>query len=179
MKDISMHIMDILQNSTRAGSKTIKLSLLIDTKQDRLTLIFEDDGCGMDKVTLEKVLSPFFTTRTTREVGLGLSLLKQNAELTGGTLCINSELGIGTKVTVTMGYSHIDRQPLGDIAGTVVLAASAYPDIRFIFHYKKDKNSYCFDTQEVNAILDGVPINEPEVIKYLIEMVKENMAQID
>jgi anti-sigma regulatory factor (Ser/Thr protein kinase) len=176
MKEISMHIMDILQNSTRAGAKTVEISLLIDTKKDTLTLIFKDDGCGMDKATVDKVLSPFFTTRTTREVGLGLSLLKQNAELTGGSLSISSELGTSTTVTVIMGYSHIDRQPLGDIAGTVVLTASAYPDIRFIFYYQKDKINYLFDTQEVNEILDGVSIQEPEVIQYLKEMIIENIS---
>lgn len=176
MKDISMHIMDILQNSTRAGARTVELSLLIDTKKDTLTLIFKDNGCGMDKTTMDKVLSPFFTTRTTREVGLGLSLLKQNAELTGGTLSISSELGVGTTVTTIMGYSHIDRQPLGDIAGTVVLTASAYPNIRFIFHYKKDDTDYLFDTQEVNEALEGISIQEPEVIQYLKEMIINNIS---
>jgi anti-sigma regulatory factor (Ser/Thr protein kinase) len=175
MKDISMHIMDILQNSTRAGAKTIELDLHIDTKKDTLAIIFKDDGCGMNETTMSKALNPFFTTRTTRDVGLGLSLLKQNAELTGGTLSMTSALGVGTTVTAVMGYSHIDRQPLGDIAGTVVLTASAYPDIRFIFHYRKDETDYTFDTQEINEALDGLSIQQPEIIQYLREMVEENI----
>ncbi|MDR1346114.1 MAG: ATP-binding protein [Bacteroidales bacterium] len=175
MKDISMHIMDILQNSTRAGAKTVELDLYIDTKKDTLTIIFKDDGCGMDEATMAKALNPFFTTRTTRDVGLGLSLLKQNAELAGGTLSMTSAPGVGTTVTAVMGYSHIDRQPLGDIAGTVVLTASAYPDIRFIFHFRKDEIDYTFDTQEINEALDGLSIQQPEIIQYLREMVEENI----
>lgn len=177
MKDLSMHIMDILQNSTRAGATEIGLDVIENKVADTLTLRFTDNGCGMDADTLSKVLNPFFTTRTTRKVGLGLSLIKQNAEQTGGSLDITSEKGKGTVVTATFGYSHIDRPPMGDLAGTIVLTASAYPDIRFIFHYKADEVDYVFDTKEVLEVLDGISIQEPEVIQYLKEMIQENIKQ--
>lgn len=176
MKDLSMHIMDILQNSTRAGATVIELDVDESPLKDKLTLTFKDNGCGMDEATLSKVLNPFFTTRTTRKVGLGLSLLKQNAEMTGGSLAIESKVNVGTTVTATFGYAHLDRPPMGDLAGTVVLTASAYPSIHFIFHYSSDQLDYVFDTDEVNEALEGVSIQDPEIIAYLKEMILENIT---
>lgn len=175
MKDLSMHIMDILQNSTRAKATEVTLEVIEDPAADTLTLRFIDNGCGMDAETVQKVINPFFTTRTTRKVGLGLPLLKQNTEQTGGSLDIQSEVGVGTTVTAVFGLTHLDRPPMGDLAGTVVLTASAYPDIHFIFHYKNDHVDYTFDTDEVNEALDGMSIQDPEIITYLREMVEENI----
>ena len=179
MKDLSMHIMDILQNSTRAGATEVTLEVLEDAAADTLTIRFIDNGCGMDAETVQKVINPFFTTRTTRKVGLGLPLLKQNTEQTGGSLDIQSEKGKGTTVTAVFGRSHLDRPPMGDLAGTVVLTASAYPDIRFIFHYHNGETDYVFDTVEVNEALDGISIQEPEVIQYLKEMIQENIGNVE
>ena len=179
MKDLSMHIMDILQNSTRAGASEVTLEVLEDAAADTLTIRFIDNGCGMDAETVQKVINPFFTTRTTRKVGLGLPLLKQNTEQTGGSLDIQSEKGKGTTVTAVFGRSHLDRPPMGDLAGTIVLTASAYPDIRFIFHYHNGETDYVFDTVEVNEALDGISIQEPEVIQYLKEMIQENIGNVD
>lgn len=172
-----MHIMDILQNSTRAGATEVTLEVIENPAADTLTIRFIDNGCGMDAETVQKVINPFFTTRTTRKVGLGLPLLKQNTEQTGGSLNIQSEKGKGTTVTAVFGLTHLDRPPMGDLAGTVVLTASAYPDIRFIFHYKNDKVDYVFDTKEVNEALDGISIQEPEVIEYLKEMIESNISE--
>ena len=179
MKDLSMHIMDILQNSTRAGATEVTLEVLEDVAADTLTIRFIDNGCGMDAETVQKVINPFVTTRTTRKVGLGLPLLKQNTEQTGGSLDIQSEKGKGTTVTAVFGRSHLDRPPMGDLAGTVILTASAYPDIRFIFHYHNGETDYVFDTVEVNEALDGISIQEPEVIQYLKEMIQENIGNVD
>ena len=173
-----MHIMDILQNSTRAGASEVTLEVLEDAAADTLTIRFIDNGCGMDAETVQKVINPFFTTRTTRKVGLGLPLLKQNTEQTGGSLDIQSEKGKGTTVTAVFGLTHLDRPPMGDLAGTVVLTASAYPDIRFIFHYHNGETDYVFDTVEVNEALDGISIQEPEVIQYLKEMIQENIGNV-
>lgn len=176
MKDLSMHIMDILQNSTRAKATEITLEVLLDSAQDTLTLIFKDNGCGMSEETVQKVIDPFYTSRTTRKVGLGLPLLKQNSEMTGGSMSIQSKEGVGTTVTAVFGLTHLDTPPMGDLAGTIVLTISAYPDIRFIFHYKRnDEVDYVLDTNEVYEILDGVPINDPDVIASLKEMVEENI----
>ena len=178
MKDLSMHIMDILQNSTRAGATEVTLEVIENPAADTLTIRFIDNGCGMDAETVQKVINPFFTTRTTRKVGLGLPLLKQNTEQTGGSLDIQSEKGKGTTVTAVFGLTHLDRPPMGDLAGTVVLTASAYPDIRFIFHYHNGETDYVFDTVEVNEALDGISIQEPEVIQYLKEMIQENIGNV-
>ena len=176
MKDLSMHIMDILQNSTRAKATEITLEVLLDSAQDTLTLVFKDNGCGMSEETVQKVIDPFYTSRTTRKVGLGLPLLKQNSEMTGGSMTIQSKEGVGTTVTAVFGLTHLDTPPMGDLAGTIVLTISAYPDIRFIFHYKRDDEvDYVLDTDEVYEILDGVPINDPDVIASLKEMVEENI----
>ena len=176
MKDLSMHIMDILQNSTRAKAGTITLEVLLDSQADTLTLIFKDDGCGMSPEMVEKVTNPFFTTRTTRKVGLGLPLLKQNTEMTGGSMDIQSEVGVGTTVTAVFGLTHLDTPPMGDLAGTMVLTISAHPEIHFIFHYKRDEEiDYTLDTDEVYEVLDGMPINDPDVIASLKEMVEENI----
>ena len=176
MKDLSMHIMDILQNSTRAKATEITLEVLIDTEKDTLTLVFKDNGCGMDEETVQKVIDPFYTSRTTRKVGLGLPLLKQNCEMTGGSMHIESKVGVGTTVTAVFGLTHLDTPPMGDLAGTLVLTISAYPDIRFIFHYQiDDEVDYVLDTKEVYEILDGMPINDPDVIASLKEMVEENI----
>lgn len=175
MKDLSLHILDILQNSTRAGATKIELSINKQEKEDLLTLTFKDNGCGMDEETMKKVTDPFFTTRTTRKVGLGLPLLKQNAEMTGGSFSIASAPNKGTEVICTFKLSHIDLKPMGDIPGAVILTVSAHPDVHFIFHYQNDHTDYLFDTQEIYEALDGMSIQNPEIMQYLKEMIEENM----
>ena len=175
-----MHIMDILQNSTRAKANNITLEVLENHDADTLTLIFKDDGCGMSAETVKKVVNPFFTTRTTRKVGLGLPLLKQNSEMTGGSMKIESELGVGTTVTAVFGLTHLDRPSMGDLAGTMVLTIAAHPEIHFVFHFQRVKDGteqtdYILDTDEVYEALDGVSLQEPEVMSYLKEMVEENI----
>ena len=178
MKDLALHIMDILQNSTRAGASKIELDIVEDTVENTYKIIFTDNGCGMDEDTVKRVVDPFFTTRTVRKVGLGLPLLKQNCEQTGGSLHITSKLGEGTQVEAVFIHNHIDRPTLGDIAGTLVLTASAYPDIHFIYRHKKDGETYEFDTEEVKEALDGLSIQMPEIIRYLREMICENLKEM-
>ena len=175
-----MHIMDILQNSTRAKANNITLEVLENHDADTLTLIFKDDGCGMSAEMVEKVTNPFFTTRTTRKVGLGLPLLKQNTEQTGGSMHIDSEVGVGTTVTAVFGLTHLDRPPMGDLAGTMVLTIAAHPEIHFILHFQRVKDGaeqtdYILDTDELYEALDGVSMQEPEVMAYIKEMVEENL----
>ncbi len=176
MKDLSLHIMDIFQNSTRAGATEVQLNIEESHDEDTLTIEFIDNGSGMDSETLSHVLDPFYTTRTTRKVGMGLSLMKQNAELTGGGLTIRSELNVGTIVSVTFGLTHIDRQPLGDVASTLILTVAANPEIRFLFHYKTPDVDFLFDTEEIKEALDGVSIQEPEMVQAMTEYVRNNMV---
>ena len=120
MKELSLNLLDIVENSTRAGASLVTIRVIEEPEADRLTLYIEDDGSGMSPELLEAVQDPFTTTRTTRKVGLGIPFLKEGAEMTGGSLDLWSREGEGTRVTATYGYSHIDRPPLGDLAETVV-----------------------------------------------------------
>ena len=178
MNDLSLHILDILQNSVRAGASIIELDIIENTVENTFRIVFTDNGCGMDEEMVKRVVDPFFTTRTVRKVGLGLPLLKQTCEQTGGSLHITSKLKEGTRVEAVFTRNHIDRPPLGDMAGTVVFTASAYPDIHFVYRHRKDGKSYTFDTKEVNEVLDGLSIQTPEVIRYLTEMIEENLKEI-
>ena len=179
MKDLSLHVMDILQNSTRAKATLIKFTIIENEEQDIYELIFEDNGCGMSEETLQRVTDPFFTTRTVRKVGLGIPLLKQNCEKTGGRFSISSQVGVGTEVHAVFSHKHIDRPALGDIATTIVYTASAYPDIHFIYKHIHNDKEYVFDTQEIAEVLDGISIQNPEIIAYLVEMVRENLKEIN
>ena len=178
MKDLSLHILDILQNSITAGAKLIRLEIEEVPVKDNYSIKFTDDGKGMEANMTQQATDPFFTTRTTRKVGLGLSLLKQNAERTGGYLMISSTPGVGTEVKACFGYSHIDRLPTGDIAGTLALTASSYPAIDFIYRHTTPKGSFVFDTTEIKETLEEVPINDPQVIAFMKNLIRENLEEI-
>ncbi|MCT4616450.1 MAG: ATP-binding protein [Marinifilaceae bacterium] len=179
MKDLSMHIMDIVQNSIRAKSSLIKIFICEDKLEDIFEIFIEDDGYGIDANDLNKVMDPFFTSRTTRKVGLGISLLKQNAELTNGYLEIKSEKNKGTKLKAVFSHKHIDRPILGDISSTVALMAGANPELDFIYKHKTNKGEYIFNTIEVKDVLGGVSISDPNIITYLKEMIQENLNELE
>lgn len=131
MNDLSLHILDIIQNSIAAQATFISLYVCVDEKRDVLTISIADNGMGMTKQQIAKVEDPFFTTRTTRRVGLGIPLFKQSAEQSGGGLKIESAVGVGTVITATFGYTNIDRPPMGDIENTFELMVSCNPKIQF------------------------------------------------
>ncbi|MBW6490543.1 MAG: ATP-binding protein [Lentimicrobium sp.] len=178
MKDFAMHLMDIVQNSISAGADLIEVLIRESVKDDTLTLTIIDNGKGIPSDLLEKVTDPYITSRTTRKVGLGLPLLKQHAESTGGYLKILSTEGNGTKVIGNFGLTHFDRQPLGDISGTIVLLAAANVKIRFVYEHITDAGEFKFDTKEVNEMLEGMSISEAQVMKFLKEMINENLKEI-
>jgi len=149
MEDLSLHILDIVENSIRARAKKIEIKIIEEKKKDLLTIEIIDDGKGMDEKTLKDVLDPFFTTKNTRKVGLGLSLLAQSAEESGGSIKIESKIGQGTKVKATFGYSHIDRKPLGDIYESLKVLITVNTDINFIYKYQKDNANYHLDTKGI------------------------------
>ena len=146
MEDFSLHILDIVENSIRACAKKIEIKIIEEKKKDLLTIEIIDNGKGMDEKTLKNVLDPFFTTKNTRKVGLGLSLFAQSAGESGGSIKIESKPGKGTKVKATFGYSHIDRKPIGDINESLKVLITANPDINFIYEYQEDCISYHLDT---------------------------------
>jgi K+-sensing histidine kinase KdpD len=149
MEDLSLHILDIVENSIRAHAKKIEIKIIEEKKKDLLTIEIIDDGKGMDKKTLKNVLDPFFTTKNTKRVGLGLSLLAQSAEESGGSIKIESKPGQGTKVKAVFGYSHIDRKPLGNVNKSLKVLITTNPDINFIYEYRKDDVGYRLDTKGI------------------------------
>jgi hypothetical protein len=173
-----MHIMDIFQNSVSAKASMISIDIDEDTQKNYLQLTITDNGCGMTDAIVNKVTDPFFTTRTTRKVGLGLPLLKQNAERTGGFFRLESKEGEGTRMTAQFVLDNIDRPVLGDIPGTVILMVMGNPGIGITYNHKKDGRNYNFSTMDVKEALGDIPLNEPSVYKYLREMITENLSEI-
>jgi hypothetical protein len=178
MKDLSLHIIDILQNSTRAEATEVTLSIYENLQEDILSIQIEDNGKGMSEEIIIKVIDPFYTTRTTRKVGMGLPLLKQNAELTGGLLKIESEIGVGTTVFVSFGLSHIDRPELGDMPQTIKTFIAGNPEVKFSYKHMVGSNEFELKTEEIKDILDGIPINNLKVLKYIEELVFENLKEL-
>lgn len=176
MKDLSMHIMDIAQNSVRAEAQLVQIAVV--ERGEDLIIQVEDDGSGMDAQTIEKVTDPFYTSRTTRKVGLGIPFIKQNAEQTDGKLVLKSEVGKGTTLRAIFGRYHIDRPPMGDLPGTIALLISGNADLDFVFSYEKDGENYQLDSREVKEILGDVDIRLPKVASFLKQMIDENLKEI-
>ena len=149
MEDLSLHILDIVENSISAMARRIEIRVDEDRAKDLVTIEIKDDGNGMDEQTLKKALDPFFTTRTTRKVGLGLSLLAQAAKDSEGTFDLSSCPGEGTTVNATFRLSHPDCKPMGDIGQTIQVLVMSHPEIDFLYEHKKDNSTYRFDTREV------------------------------
>jgi K+-sensing histidine kinase KdpD len=179
MKDLSLHILDIVQNSIRAKAKLIGIEISENPEIDQLIITITDDGTGMSQEEVIRAIDPFYTSRTTRKVGLGLSLFKQNAEVTGGSLTIESEPGKGTKVTATFGLQHVDRPIIGDLVGTLlILIADAKSESDYVFKHQTKTGTFELDTRQIRQTLENVPINHPEVRSFLKEMIQENLEQI-
>ena len=179
MQELSLNVLDIAQNSVRAGASRIDIWVVADRAADRLEIGVKDNGCGMTAEQVQKVTHPFFTTRTTRKVGLGVPLFKMAAEMTGGTFCIESEPGVGTSTVATFGLSHIDRMPLGDITGTISTLILFNQDIRFRYVYQYDGKSFVLDTNDLREILGDIPFDNPEVAGYITSYLEENKQETD
>ncbi len=178
MREIALHILDIVQNSLVAQAQNIWITILEDTPKDQLVVTIRDDGKGMDKETVRKVADPFYTTRTTRRVGLGLPLLQANTLACGGDLKIDSVLGKGTTIEATFGLKHIDRPPLGDMAATLVSFLSGSPDVDFFYCHQRDQNSFRLSTVEIKNNLAGLAVNHPEVLAWLQDFIREKEAKL-
>ena len=148
MEDLSLHILDIAENSISASAKRIEIRIDEDQAKDLLTIEIKDDGKGMDEQTLQKVLDPFYTTRTTRRVGLGLSLLAQATRESDGTIELDSKPGIGTTIKANFRFNHLDRKPMGDIDETIRTLVVGNPGIDFLYEHRKNNSIYHFDTRE-------------------------------
>ncbi|MFC2163999.1 ATP-binding protein [Acidobacteriota bacterium] len=167
MEDLSLHILDIAENSVRAQADTIEIRITEDRERDLLSVEVIDNGIGMDKETVKKVLDPFYTTKTVRRYGLGIPLLSAAAKTANGNLSIKSKKGEGTKIQADFQYSHIDRQPLGDIGQTIITLIMGNPEIDLIYVHTKNDHTYTFDTRDIRTQLGDIPLNSFDVIRII------------
>ena len=175
MRELSLNVMDIVQNSLVAGASLV--AVIVCEDDVNLTIIIEDNGKGMDAETLARVQSPFYTTRTTRSVGLGIPLYKMACEMTGGSLELSSSPGVGTKLKALFIKGHIDMVPLGDISQTIQLLVTCNPEVDFVYTRTLHNRSYTMDTREMRDVLgEDVPLSSPEVSLWLKEYLGEQDA---
>jgi len=178
MQDLSLHILDIAENSINADAKNIVIRIAEDSKRDVLIIEIIDDGKGMNPEYKEKVTDPFVTTRTTRRVGLGLPLLKAAAETANGKLTIESAPGTGTIVTATFQLSHIDRKPIGNMAETIITLAAGNPEVNLRYVRKRDSKEFIFDTKHFMKNLNGSRKNFTAALSEMRNYLKENSKTI-
>lgn len=178
MKTLADHILDIVQNSIRAGATLIEIMVEEDKNNDICTLLIQDNGCGMDDETLKQATNPFFTTRKTRKVGLGLSLLKQNAEMANGKFNIQSQLYRGTEVKATFQLSHFDRPMLGEVWDAFYLTMLANKSVEFIYEHKTNKGDFKISSTEIKKSTEGVSLQQPEIREAITDLIKNNITDI-
>ncbi len=182
MRELSLNVMDVTQNSISAGAKMIKIIVREDKTADTLSISIEDNGRGMSEEQVRSVTDPFYTTRTTRNVGLGVPLFKMEAEMTGGSFEISSKPGVGTKLTAVFKPSSVDMIPLGDINGTILLLVTCNTDIDFQYTRslkEAEEREFSLNTQELKEILgDEVALNSPDVVIWIKEFLEENTREL-
>ncbi len=178
MKDLSMHVLDIIQNSVAAGAKNIEILIDEEISKDILTICIKDDGKGMSPSLLAQIRDPFITSRTTRKVGLGIPLFEQTCSISAGDILIESEVDVGTTVTATLKHSHIDRPPLGDIGGTMFIQIVTEPDIDYIYKHTINGKSFEIKTVEIKKILEGIPFSEPSVMEWIRSSIEEGLEML-
>ncbi|MCF8061669.1 MAG: ATP-binding protein [Deltaproteobacteria bacterium] len=176
MRDFSLHIMDVAENGLDAGANLIRITVKEEHDEDRLLITIADNGRGIPKEKIDQILDPFYTTRTTRRVGLGLSLFREASRRCDGDFKVNSEVGLGTEVTATFQLSHIDLPPMGDMAGTMAALIAGNPDADFVYTHEVDGNRFELDTREIREELEDVPLHHPEVIRYVTQTIREFLS---
>ena len=182
MKELSLNILDIVENSTKAKAEIVEITIIDKNKDFSITI--KDDGCGMNEATLLSVSDPFYTTRTTRKVGMGIPLFRFAAEQTGGTLTITSKhidefpADHGTTLTATFDKSHIDFTPLGDIISTMVTLIQGHPNVDFVLHHQLEDKIIMLDTRELRAVLEDVPLDTFEVLEWIKKNLEEQYSNV-
>ncbi|MCX7634445.1 MAG: ATP-binding protein [Syntrophales bacterium] len=178
MLELALHILDIAENSIRAGARNVAIRIKEEDDTDILSMEITDDGIGMDEKEQVKALDPFYTTKKVRRVGLGLPMLKQAAERAGGTFFLSSAPGKGTTVRVLFQKSHWDRQPLGDVPGAIMAVIAGSPDVDIDYEHTCNGRSFRFRTAELREMIDGLPLNQVEVLSYIKEHIREGLTDI-
>jgi hypothetical protein len=178
LRELALHLLDIAENSISAHASEITITVMEDSTADRLSMSVQDNGAGMDAQMVARVTDPFVTSRTTRKVGLGIPLLKAAAEACNGYLRITSQLGAGTLVEVEFQRSHIDRMPLGDLAGTLLSLVIGSPQVHWIFHYQVDSRQFIFDDAPLKVELVDIPFTDPAVLAYIRETLSSGVTEL-
>jgi len=178
VRELALHLLDIAENSVSANARRVEIAVEEDVARDRLKLSVRDDGKGMDEEMVARVSDPFVTSRTTRKVGLGIPLLKAAAESCNGYLRINSAVGRGTTVEAEFQRSHIDRMPLGDVAGTLYTLIVGWPDVQWVLRYRCNGGTFEFDSQPIRRELGDIPLSEPSVLAYIRQALQEGVAGV-
>ena len=173
-----MNVLDVAENSMRAQAKNVTIKVVEDSAADTLSISIEDDGCGMSEEQVAQVTDPFFTTRTTRKVGLGVPLFKMAAEMSGGQFSITSEPGVGTKTSATFGLTNIDRMPLGDMASTIQLLICSHEEVNVSYTHTVDGREFFVSTDQLKEILEGVPLETPEIRMFVGDYLRENIEAL-
>ena len=182
MKELSLNILDIVENSTKAKAETVEITII--DKNNVFSITIKDNGTGMSKETLRSVSDPFYTTRTTRKVGMGIPLFRFAAEQTGGSLTISSKYidespaDHGTTLTAAFDKSHIDFTPLGDIISTIVTLIQGHPNVDFVFQHQLEDKIIMLDTRELRAVLEDVPLDTFEVLVWIRENLEEQYSNV-
>ena len=173
MKELSLNILDVAENSVKAGATFTEIR--INETDNELVISIKDDGCGMSEETLRSVTNPFYTTRTTRKVGLGIPFFKLAAEQTGGRLEITSDTGEfhGTTVTAYFYKNHLDFTPLGDVTSSIITLIQGHPDVNFLFVHTTGDKEIRLDTRELRSVLEGVPLDTYEVLAWIKSYLEE------
>lgn len=174
MRELSLNVLDIAQNSIAADASQIQIEVVERTDAHTLTIGIYDNGRGMTDEQVKSVLDPFYTTRTTRKVGMGVPLFKMAAEQTGGSLSVSSKVGIGTNIKAVFHTDSVDFTPLGDMASTVTTLVSMNTELHFLYRHKVDDREFILDTAEIREILGDVPLSEPSVVQWMREFLEEN-----
>lgn len=179
MQEISLNIMDIVQNSINAKANRIIISIVINTNEDFLSVRIEDNGKGMSSNQLKRIHDPFYSTRTSRKIGLGIPFLKHASESTGGSFSVDSVLNQGTIISAKFVFSHINRMPLGNIVSTIHLLITMNPNINFIYRYKLNNKEFFLDTNDLHDILGDIPFSVAKISKFIKEYLKEQHDNIN
>lgn len=179
MKELSLHILDVVQNSLGAKASLIEININENIKEDLLIIEIKDNGTGMSKEMSKKLIDPFFTTRTTRKVGLGIPLFAQAAKSCGGDFNVHSEKGKGTAIEASFVLSHIDRAPIGSMVDTMVSLVAMRPDVDFVYRHCVGDEEFILDTREIKKTLQEVPISNPMVLTWIKKFIEENLKEIN
>jgi hypothetical protein len=178
MLELASHILDIAENSVRAGASTVEIIINENDAKNLLSIKINDDGCGMTKEEIKKVFDPFYTTKKVRRFGLGIPLLYDAAQRAGGNLTLKSIKGKGTKLTATFQLDHLDRQPMGNISSTIINLIAGNSFVDFIYKHRHNDRRFSLDTREIRNEIGDLPINHSEILKYIRNVINEGLSEI-